>query len=474
MFSDTLDVFLNVDQSRTSAPNGGTTGDANRPDANAANGVSPSGWNGEHDFRSINDPLLHCVSQRPLRGVYAPAGQQGSGADPALAPAFFAVNAYNSPLGFSQCGTGQETIEGGIEAQWRLGRSGRHNHLAIAGMTIGGVDLATLTTRDPAAYIYDLMSKPNQASNYGDWTDRMFVSLARRAARRGQRLQVIGVALLQAETDSGVVGIAAAHEAYLRGWWTDKISKLCDQDRPPLFFFKDPQLCTDGVSNGSNTASSNWVSDAYRRLMFNRDAGFPIRTLTSRYYHQSRFIHDTGVAQRKLGEQIGRYLRLWWDEGKMPLPPMVTGVTVGAGADAGKLIATINLPIATHLVRAPNILGKLTTGGFDSFGVVLESGPAINGNVTLRSASGTGFLQIVVPYSGALADGSRFNITGTNAKYSNFIASDTVAGETLEMTWPVMPFVDPDPVIDFSGNTKVDLTEPLAASSHRFNGANFV
>ena len=95
---------------------------------------------------------------------------------------------------------------------------------------------------------------------------------------------------------------------------------MCDQDRPPLFFFKDPQLCTDGVSNGSNTASSNWVSDAYRRLMFNRDAGFPIRTLTSRYYHQSRFIHDTGVAQRKLGEQIGRYLRLWWDEGKMPLP----------------------------------------------------------------------------------------------------------------------------------------------------------
>jgi hypothetical protein len=458
LWSETADVVIHIDQSRTSAPENSTTGDPNRPD-------SASNWNGMLTRRRTNDPLGINPSQEVLPGVYSSGIVNDATRNPEFGPLCCSNNVYgqssNAVGTFTQSGSGGETIEWGFAKQWRLAEGGRQNHLYFIGMTIGGQTLAYLQSKS-GAYLHSLLGTSMATLQPRDWTNRSLIALRKRCHARGQRLRCIVLSDLQGETDVAIVGTAALHETDTRQWWDAEISKLVDlPSPPPLMLFKSPDYSYDGTGLGGNTSGSNYVLDAYRRLGLNKDTGHRLRTLTSIYAWAGRFIHWSEPRIRLIGEVMGDLARRAWHEGNdVDSLQVVTAVRSGAN-----IILTTNRPVAIVSQALPTVLSTLTTGGFNTYGLVFEptsGGRTISGAVTL---DGTGKI-ITVPISGGgpIAN-DRINVTGTGALWTNFREATRRYGQYPDQNWTAIPFASAAPTLDYSGPLN-ELTEWLSPSSH--------
>jgi hypothetical protein len=455
-WTDTVDLVINQDQSRTSASPGGTTGDANRPDA-------LSNWNGETTARDGGDGIgaidfkQSNPTHSPTPGLYSFANLTNSHN---IGPFGLMHYVYGQGLGKTQSGTGTETIECGLWAQYR--KHGGKNHLLIIGITIGGQTHAYLEQRS-GKYLHSLPVENYANLQPRDWINRAVKNAQKWAAARGQRLRLICVADQQAETDVGTPGISATREADMRAWYSNELSHLVDvNDPPPVFMTKTASYSFDGFGNGSNTAGVYWRDDEQRRIGTHRDGIFRLRTLTSIYAHQGRFIHWTAFAQRKLGEAmgdiIGRAMFSGDDEALQPISAVRSG---------NNIIMTLNKPVSIVTTMYPTVLATITTGGFNTYGLVytpVGGVKTINGNVTLGGAGALANRVLTIPISGGGPDAGDFiDVTGAGARWTNFKSTETRTGEYVDQDWPVsLPFASAAPTIDEGALN--DITEWLAPS----------
>jgi hypothetical protein len=451
---DTVDLIVHRDQSRTAAAPGGTTGDLNRPDE--------INWNGETTARDGGDGIGAYDGKRinPTQtntpGLYANSILN----DPkAIRPFAISTRIYGAGGGPNQSGSGSETIEAGIWRQYK--KWGGRNHLLILGCTLGGYSHANLQA-SAGTYLHSLTNAPiNEILYPFDALNAMVRQANIWARQRGQKLRLICVSDLQAETDVGLAGISATREAAMRAWFSDKLVNLVDVCTPsPLFITKCASYSFDGFGNGSNTAAVFWRDDEQRRIGLNRDGKFRFRTLCSVYAHQGRFIHWTALAQRKLGEHMGDIIGQALFAGDND--PVQVNTAVRSGAN---IVLTLNAPVDIVATMIPTVHAVLTTGGFNTYGLVytdVGGAKTINGNVTL---SGDG-LTITVPISGGGADaGDYIDVTGPLARWSNFRARERRYGLYPDQVWPATPFASASPTIDDTGAVN-DITEWLAPSHH--------
>lgn len=459
-WSPVADIVVHIDQSRTAEANQTTAGDPNRPDA-------ISNWSGEIAGRAANDPVAFNPTQRQLPGVYCfrniyypdpigPFCAAGGG---------YGVASSNNNR-FTLSGSATETIEMGLAAQLRLhqtgGAFGRGNHLYFAGHTAGGQPLTFFQIKS-GKYIRALPSLTVTEWNYAsrDFCNRQVQLIVERCRRRGQLTRIVCLSNLQSEIDIG--SSTAAHEADMRQWWDDELRQLVDLPTTPLFLLKTPSYSSGGTGNDCNTAGANYGDDQYRRLGANKDTGHPIRILGSIYAWCGRFIHWPQVKVRLLGEAMGDLIGRFVYKAEFEDTPQV----VSAVRSGSNVVLTVNRPVdIVASTAAPTVLATLTTGGYNTYGLVYEptgGGRTFSGHVTL---SGDG-LTITAPISGGgPVAGDRISVTGAGARWSNFRARSRRYGVFTDHNWGSLPLATATPTINLTGGATNEITEWLAPSSH--------
>lgn len=435
-----MDLFVHRDQSRTSAAPGGTTGDALRPDPT-------SNYNGEltprdgGDGIGAYDNMNGHPTRTPTPGLYCGniAGQRFG---------TFAVmerlyGHQNGEVGVLQSTSSSETIEAGIWAQYR--KWGGKQHLLILGCTIGGFSHAGMVNSQ-GINIHKLPDRTFSEITYPIDAHNKLVKKAQIwAKQRGQKLRLIGVADLQAETDVGQSGISTVRENDFRTWVSTQLTKLVDvSDPPPILMVKTASYSFDGVSNGSNTAGVEWRDDKQRRIGMNGDGEFRFYCISSYYAWLGRWIHHDSFSMRKLAEAMGYVLgRSLFYADDEPLQ------AISAVRSGTNIVVTMNKPVDIVAQMLPTVLGIHQTGGFNTYGMVytdVGGAKTISGNVTL---SGDG-LTITVPISGGGADaGDYLDMTGTNALWTNFKSREVRTGVYQDQNWgTTIPYAAASPVIN--------------------------
>ncbi len=331
--------------------------------------------------------------------------------------------------------SGTETLEAAIGKHWRESDFGRHHHLYILAQTVGGQPLGFFQTKS-GRFLHSLADVPvaDIGSYRRDRFNRQLLKLSDRLHRRGQRMVVIAQSLMQAQNDAPLSGSAGWHEADIRQWWDDEVSKIADNDgKPPLFLMPTPNYSYDGTGLGTNSADVYYADDDFRRRGDRKDNAHPIHVLGSLAEWMGRFVHYPQALTRLFGEAMG-YQIARYAEGRFEDTLQITSASIGTGGDAGKIVLTVNRPVELQEFHIPRVLGFQQTAGHLTYGLVYDpqfgyltfSGqPSVNDTVTVGAQTYT--------FKAVLGGGNHVLIGATVAEtVANLIAAvNLTAGDGL-------------------------------------------
>ena len=440
---------------------GGTSTDTWRP-------YTASGWSGEVVGRSDFD-LGQDVHQP---GVYSGRALTDSAR---IGPRHFSA-------GMGGGGTSYGTVAGiaGFASEWRR-RPGGGNHLYFVGKCVGGTSLAQLQASS-GRYLHAIGEGAVgdiDAALYGELGDRALIEVCKRISARGQTARLIYLAQFQGKTDVGISTTVADHVADLQAR-LDRAMALIGrgQSRPPLLASMALDFTYGGVNVDTNGVGTSYLDDQYRRMTESRTIDEPILPLTSLWKFVGPNIHWTADHLNQLMAFIGGRAADHMLLGKYIRPLEPVAVELGSGADAGKVVITYPRPVVAVAQLGVTIPSVVQTGGFNTYGygVIDAIGPglAINGNLTLTNASGTGFLKVKVPYTGAWAAGDKLTYLGLGSLHGNIVEAVAATGVFNGQDWgATFPLPVATPTINYAGPLH-DLREGAAGFAFTWNGSAFV
>lgn len=440
-----------------------TAGDVNRPDA-------ISGWNGMITAAGADKPANVGVTNTWLPRVYCTRDfNHWSDIGPLRATTNQFSNASGD--GYVVSGQGMETVEWGLFGQIFTSKEQRNHDWCMIGLNEGGWTLAYLdATLSPNLYelrgtdLGGIYPYPGSGGNARDFTNRMVAEAAAFFATRGQKLQLAYVYHEQGEsTDPLTTGYGAAYETSWRNWLTNQLWHIVDSTGPaPVYIKRAINGAVDGVSNSYNV-TPYYFDDQLRRLEATRDTTFRFAFLGEGYARDGRFIHKPLLWHRKRGESIGRLLLDAW----AGTPTKCFQVTSAARV-SGKIRLYLSAGADAVDTAYPTVLARHTTGGVDTFGLVLEPNGGARtitavDNTNINAA--TPYIEVTVSGGGAIA-GDRINVTGTNARWSNYRKHTRTTGLLQDQDWSGSPgnFTSGSP--PFTPGPSNDLTPWLAAGSY--------
>lgn len=413
-----------------------------------------SGWNGEIIKSVSTSSEAYYPSQVPLKRVYAQTSPDNPWDN---GPCAVLPNIFGNPnqTGSYTCsGAAGETNEWGIFAQLFKYEEARQTDWQIIGLNYGGHSLGILDTKsNPNKYLYGLRTAPGLTNAVPrDMINRQVAEAVAFWRRRGQTCRLVMVYHEQGETPAPLpidpttgnpfiagTQYGAAYEYSARNWINNELLKLMppSDGLQPIYIKKAINFSTDGFSNAF-MGPPYYYDDQLRRLEEHRDTAFRYAFLGESYAVGGRFIHWPTINYRCLGERLG------WHAGRMIF-----------GGDEGRCFQALSASIVGGKIRLflseaaavvdaaanskPTVLYRLTTGGVDTFGLVFEpvsGGRTITAVDNSQIAAATPYIEVTISGGGAIA-GDRINITGTNARWSNYRRATRVFGELLDQDWTV-------------------------------------
>lgn len=443
-----------------------TAGDPNRPDGG-------SGWNGMITAAGADAPAGVAITNSFIPGVYCsrdPAHPTDIG--PLRAPTNYFGNVAGAGLAYVVSGQGMETVEWGLMGQLLTTAENRAHDWCLLGVNYGGFSLGLLdSTTSP--YLYNVRTADpgtwSANANARDQANRLVAEAVAFFASRGQKLELTYIYHEQGETlaplpagyTSATYG--AAYEASLRNWLTTQLWHLVDPTGPaPIYVKKAINYSADGASNSYNV-TPYYYDDQLRRLEADRDTTFRFVFMGEGYARFGRFIHKPIIWHRKRGEVLGSLI-LDAQAGRETKAFQVTGASIVGGKIRLALSAGADVVDAAY----PTVLSRLATGGVDTFGLVLEP----NGGARTITAVDNSNVNAVTPYievtvsGGGAVAGDRINVTGANARWSNYRRHTRAYGLLPDQDWSGSPgnFASGAPPLTLGANN--ELTPWLAAGSY--------
>lgn len=448
-----------------------TSGDPNRPDA-------VTGFNGMITSAGADLPSKVTLSNISLPRTYACASPNDpTNIGPVIAPFNVYGNPSGSGLSYTASSSGTETVEWSVRAQLNRIPYFRDKDLVMVGTNYGGFSYGLITsTTNP--YIYDLLTTPlgSTTVNALDYSDRMVAAAVAKFRKRGQTVRLAYLYQDQGETlfdlpidpATGVFytqdKYGAAREASVRSRIINRLWHLVDPTGPaPIAIQKPIDYSGDGISN-KHMVSPYYYGDQLRKLEATRDALFRYALLGDGYGRFGRFIHKPLIWHRKRGDAIGSLIVDAYN-GVSTKVAQVTSVAIVAG----KLRLYLSEAFDVVDVAYPNVPMRHTTGGIDTYGLVLEvAGKTIAAvDNTHAGDAMTPYIEVTGSTAFVALDG-RINVTGTNATYSNYRRKARTYGLYQDQDWSASPgnFTSGSP--PYTPGPLNDLTPWLAAGTYPF------
>jgi len=443
-----------------------TAGDLNRPDA-------ISGWNGMVMPSGADLPAQVAITNTWLQRVYV---TRDANAPWDIGPMRADTNVFSGAAGVGSAyvvsGQGIETVEWGLMGQLLTTEENRAHDWCLLGINDGGYSLGYLdSTTNP--YLYNVRgtsfgSWPN-VTNERDHANQMVAEAVAHFAARGQTVELAYVYHEQGETivplPAGYTQATygAAYEASWRNWLVNQLWHLVNPTGPaPVYIKKAINYSADGASNSYNV-TPYYPDDQLRRLEATKDTTFRFAFTGESYARDGRFIHKPLLWHRKRGETVGKII-LDAQAGNDTTCFQVKSASIVSGKIRLMLSAGADAVDTAY----PTVLARHATGGVDTFGLVLEP---VSGGRTITAVDNTNinaatpYIEVTVSGGGAVA-GDRINVTGSNARWSNYRRHARTYGLLPDQDWSGSPANFTSGAPPYTPGANNELTPWLAAGSY--------